>query len=487
VPPLRATTSLGEYGLVDDVWVAAGAPLDGGAGWRVWYSWRGGGPFAPAPVTVRLPGGPPEPLTPDPDPHLIDVEGSERSFAVHKLQLQNPSPGTRYQVDIPEAPGPPLVWRTLPDRLPPQGLRFLLSSCFWINDDRDGAFAAGIRELVRRHDISFKFMTGDQLYLDVPLHLKPTNPRERFIRRYGEYWGDELFRDVLLRCPTMVTSDDHEYWNDFPRRQAQVAVTWTRKLRDESERAARDLYAAFQTALNPEAKPWFELDLPPVSFFVSDSRSERTDIKGPSPRTMSAEQWDAMDAWVARLTGPGLLVLSQPLFKEGGSPTDTTLVDFPDITRLASVFEAALTGRTGDRKPHDLLILTGDIHTGRLSRGVAVNLPDTRAVYEFVASPASRVTPHLPPWGQKPSELPGRLKVAGQTWEIAERAHAPTVDNHVGLVSLTPFANRRVRVQLQLWHVRPYVRWSPRQAFRRSPRPTTDIRPIHDPFELELV
>jgi hypothetical protein len=471
---------------VEDVWVAAGAPLRDGTGWRIWYAWRGGGPFTPQPVEVWQPGRAAEPLAPVPDPPVIDVAGLDRRVAVSEVRLTDPVPGAAYDVRIPELGGPPLRWRLLPTELPRDGLRFLLSSCFWINDDREGAFAAGVRELARRQDVTFKLMTGDQLYLDVPLH-PPSRPRERLVRRYLEYWGDATYRDMLVRCPTMVTCDDHEFWNDFPRRQAQVPITWTNGMRRESEAAARELYAAFQTALNPDGRPWFAFDVAPVSFFVSDSRSERTDIEGSDPRIMRPEQWRALEEWVGDLRGPGLLVLSQPLFKQGGSRTDTTLTDFPDVERLAGVFEAALTGRTGDGRRHDLLILTGDIHTGRLSRGIVIDLPQTRAVYEFVASPASRVTPNFPPGGAKPSGLPGRLEVAGRRWEIAAQAHAPTIDNHVGVVSVAPGGNGRVRVQMQLWHVRSYVRWSPMHLVTGAPRPNRHIRPIADPFELELV
>ena len=55
------------------------------------------------------------------------------------------------------------------------------------------------------------------------------------------------------------------------------------------------------------------------------------------------------------------------------------------------------------------MILTGDIHTGRVSSAEIVGLPGQ--IYELVASPASLVTPYLPPWGHKPSELPDRLTI----------------------------------------------------------------------------
>jgi hypothetical protein len=55
-----------------------------------------------------------------------------------------------------------------------------------------------------------------------------------------------------------------------------------------------------------------------------------------------------------------VLVLAQPLLKLGGSRTDATLTDFPDVDRLGRVFERALAGKAADGRPHDILLLTGD-------------------------------------------------------------------------------------------------------------------------------
>ena len=87
--------------------------------------------------------------------------------------------------------------------------------------------------------------------------------------------------------------------------------------------------------------------------------------------------WEDLDAWAANLKGPGVLVLPQPLLKTGGSKTDRTLLDFKESDKLGAIFERALAGPD----PHDILILTGDIHTGRIASAEIVGLhgPDLRA------------------------------------------------------------------------------------------------------------
>ena len=88
------------------------------------------------------------------------------------------------------------------------------------------------------------------------------------------------------------------------------------------------------------------------------------------------------------------------------------------------------------------MILTGDIHTGRVSSAEIVGLPGT--IYELVASPASLVTPYLPPWGHKPSALPDRLTINKRVWTITgHRRLSPTVDNNVGLIKIARGRNDR--------------------------------------------
>jgi hypothetical protein len=396
-------------------------------------------------------------------------------MGVSELRIEDATPGALYEVTIPEA-GRPLLWRTLPQELPDDGVSLLIGSCFWINDDRDGFYSAAVKELVQRERPVFKVLMGDQLYADVWAPLPHTLP-EGLAQKYERYWGDAAYRELLAACPTLVSCDDHEFWNDFPQPQVQVPLSWDRHQPDAGDALAA-LYDAYQSSLNPDAKRWTSIDVGPVSFFVADTRSYRTRDDDPHARLMLPEQWDALEDWAHDLTGPGVLVLPQPLLKAGGSKTDRTLVDFKESDRFGAIFERAL----GGDDPHDILILTGDIHTGRLSSAEIVGLHGQ--VYELVASPASLVTPYLPPWGHKPSELPDKLIINRRTWQMksAQRLTA-TVDNNVGLIRIAPGRNGRYRFTLQLWRVRPLIGIGGR-IFKR--KPAKGAQPIHDPIEIEL-
>src|SRR3954454_19846355 len=453
------------------VWVTCGAPLQSGDGRRVWYSWTGG-ELSPAAPRVRTTHG--EPLTvqqgPGPSP-----PGSTRRMALQEPRIERTTAGALYEATIPEA-GQPQLWRTLPQSLPEAGISLLIGSCFWLNDDRDGFYSGAVKELVQRERPVFKVLMGDQLYADVWAPLPHTLP-EGLARKYERYWGDDAYRELLAACPTLVSCDDHEFWNDFPQPQIQVPLSWDRHQPATGDALAA-LYDAYQSSLNPDAKRWTTLDVGPVSFFIADTRSHRTRDDDPHARLMIGEQWDDLEAWAQRLKGPGVLVLPQPLLKAGGSKTDRTLLDFKESDRLGAIFERAL----GGPDPHDILILTGDIHTGRLSSAEIVGLQGQ--IFELVASPASLVTPYLPPWGHKPSALPDKLMINRRTWQVTGSTRlTATVDNNVGLIRIAPGRNGRYRFTLQLWRVRPLAGVAGR-IFKR--KPAKGAQPIHDPIEIEL-
>ena len=219
---------------------------------------------------------------------------------------------------------------------------------------------------------------------------------------------------------------------------------------------------------------------------MADARSQRSDFADPNPRFFSEEQWQALEAWAAGLQGPGVLTLGQPLFQRDGDWKDHSLSNFTqDYGRLGAVFENALLGQGGGPvgsqvggQPHDILILTGDIHSCRYCVGTIAGLPGTADVHELVASPASRVGPYVK--HAAPQKPPTKFTTihAGQsrTWNVVlpPSEGIPSVDNNVGSVRMSPGTNGRVRFEMTLWRIRPYDARSVagRMLRRRQPQAT---------------
>ena len=464
------------------LWVVPGAPLEKGDGWRIWLSQPGGDDFKPPkPIEVRHQGVVQSYDEGDANWKLFPpYEGLSRRMGVLTVKLDDPKPGARYEITIPGAGT--YRWRSLPTSLDPKGMTFLVSSCFWLPGDKEGAYRRGVLEVSRIVDPTFKLLIGDQIYHDYPLHPLPRNIPKLFGDRYESYWGDTYYRDVLTSAPNYFTCDDHEFWNNYPEKQIWLPQTYD-KFREKSSEAAQETYLRFQRGLNPEEGRFYQFDIDPVSFFVTDSRSERGDINhDKKAAAFSEDQRKKLADWANGLKGPGVIVLGQPLFDHEGGKTDRSLASFTeDFARLCGVFETSLT----KSEPHDILILTGDIHTGRYAAATLVGRQPAAYVHEFVTSPASRVGPFIAE--VKAKEAPLSVKFAQEAvehkWDVAEVELSRTIDDNIAAVRMRPWGNQ-VLFELELWRLRTR---DPRPYWKRVLRGRQQDGPVVQIYRKELV
>jgi hypothetical protein len=160
-----------------------------------------------------------------------------------------------------------------------------------------------------------------------------------------------------------------------------------------------------------------------------------------------------LTSWIAGLTAPGILVIGQPIFANTagwlGQIADWNL---PDFSQYAELCRALLTS------PQSVVVLTGDVHYGRVAR--AVTLRGTE-ILEIISSPMSRVTGGGgPDWHAAPAMFPdealpgvdrvpittvstwsrgvnhlltlelwqegGRFRIRARSWETAPDAGSPS-------------------------------------------------------------
>ena len=181
------------------LWIVPGAPLEGGKGWRVWFSHEGEGTFAPPTVAVSQHGVPQDvtfswKLLPS-------LKGLKRRMGVLTVTLRSPAPetGGEYEFHISGTGlSHHLRWRSLPKKVGSDGTAFFLASCFWHDDDREGIYASKLKELTKLHHPAFKLLVGDQVYLDWPNDWTTGDDGiELYGKRYAQYWGDEAYREAL--------------------------------------------------------------------------------------------------------------------------------------------------------------------------------------------------------------------------------------------------------------------------------------------------
>ncbi len=446
-----------------NLWIVPGAPLPNGQGWVIWCSRKGEKNFSPPEVRVNSCGSSVSCTT-----HwelLPKAPGLKRRMGLLTVTLTTPAPpeGERFCLTLSaNNKSQDFTWSTLPYAVSEKGVTFLFASCFWQNNDRDGYYRAGLKDLQSLANPQFKMLLGDQVYLDWPNDWDlGDNAIELFAKRYRQYWGDAFYREALQVCPNFITCDDHEYWNDYPEKQIHLPQTWDANNRKKYGHGADKLYDQFQVCLNPNQTRWYDFTIEPVSFFVADTRSERESCrdKGTS-HFMSEDQWVALEVWQANLQGPGVLVLGQPLFQEDGNFLDHSLSNFPkDYARLWRVLERSLAGTNQHGLPHDIVILSGDIHTGRYAEAHGPFPDAPYGVPEFIASPAAMINPG----NDKPEVPPEKITIhpnaqgAKSVWRIDPQANIEimTIKNNVGLVKIFPGSQvggvPRVRFELELW------------------------------------
>lgn len=290
--------------------------------------------------------------------------------------------------------------RTLPNELP-AGLtnpfHVLLVSCYYQPEDRSelvSAIVRGFNGSVRPH---LTLLLGDQVYLDLPTLTDFEDDEswlaERFESSYVRNWrGPGGLTAILASAPCVGIPDDHEYWNNAPHFSPIIGNTKSKDGRERWRRAAETLYRGFQLPGRLEPGDPFILDVPPLSFFLADSRSRRTEDEGEPGRSMPLQALQAFQAWCGRLARDrlfGVFATGQSLYDAPvgaltGSIADYALAnyqDYPDLIReVVSV----------PNRGQPLLCLTGDVHWGRVTQTVDVSLARP-VLYEVISSPSALV------------------------------------------------------------------------------------------------
>ncbi len=274
------------------------------------------------------------------------------------------------------------AFRTLPPRLPRKGdgaFTLGLGSCFYPHRD-GGRAAAAYRALCTHDDDTVRpditALTGDQVYLDVgfdSLSLIPQEIRERVADDYALHW--QALDGIFGHGGTWMLPDDHEYWNDFPFTDSPIPALWSLRfphVRRHWEAVARD------GVMNVQRSPVVETVAigDDVTLCFADLRSHRTEAA-----FLPEAPFAALLDWARHRTGPGILVIPQPLMVRRSRAERNLLSYRRQYTELLNALAAA---------PHDIVVLSGDVHFGRIA-SVPMGACGAR-LFEIISSPLSNLT-----------------------------------------------------------------------------------------------
>lgn len=330
---------------------------------------------------------------------------------------------------------------TLPYRLPAAGerpLTVLLGSCYYGRDDKAGAVGQTYTQLPNDARPDMKFLCGDQVYLDNPPQdfLNPFNGKSwlqaRSFKTYFDTWTQSTpvggFGRMLKHNANFFSSDDHEYWNNAPDIGLNVPLfTMTAGKRRDWWEIAHELYQVFQTSTDWPVK--FKVE--PLSFCIADTRFNRGSGGGDF---MLPAAFEDVGTWAANLEGPGVLVVGQPFFENTGSIKDYGLPDFKNQYERLKQFLR--------QSRHTIVILTGDVHYGRLA--VANLRPELGTkLYEVISSPMQVVL-----------GAPGKYQAAPQVFgSVTSQPEFSLGRNHFLTLEFTAPSAQRASMLVRFWPI----------------------------------
>ena len=339
---------------------------------------------------------------------------------------------------------------TLPTQLPTleeKPFTVLLASCFCKREDAEGTVGQTYGRLPAGSRPDVKILCGDQVYLDDPwahylwhTHDLPELEVEFFCNYRDTWMQTPGFRQVLAQGANFFSPDDHEFWNNAPNAATIIRDTWSRNGRQEWFATARQFYQRFQ---NPALGTTFTVD--PLSFFIADTRSNRS---ANQTDFMQQTDFQAVARWLQNLTGPGVLVVGQPLFSEKagrlyGTFGDWNLPDYRQYDPLARLLA---------QSPHSIVILTGDVHYGRIAWCTLVSGGE---LIEVISSPMSLVDKNAEgSWQEAPNlfppfALPGVARA--QVHTLASQTFSP-INSHFLTLEFSA-TGARVRMSIRFWPV----------------------------------
>lgn len=318
----------------------------------------------------------------------------QRFFKV--IKFTNLTPGKAYQLAFTrriEANGTVIAqrwqslrkgaFRTLPTRVPLKGEKpftIALGSCFY--NHRDGGRAAeAYKALYQRGPENVQpditFLTGDQVYLDIgfdSLSLVPSEIRQRIADDYALHW--QAMGSILCNGGTWMLPDDHEFWNDYPFYKS--AIPQLQALRLRHVRKAWDAAATDAVQNIQRSSPFETFNIgKDLSVCIADFRSFRDDNGFTSPAILNK-----IKKWACELRSPGVFVASQPLIVEEES--EKNLLSYTQqYAALLQAFSAS---------GHDIVLLSGDVHFGRIATTQLGNEAKGPRLIEIISSPMSNLT-----------------------------------------------------------------------------------------------
>lgn len=346
-------------------------------------------------------------LTLDNNWNLYSTKSGKNFIRYQHITLNNLTPATDYSLEFVKGNETfaSAQVRTLPEDLPninERPFNVLLASCFASSKPESVSLGSSYLHLQRFDPTDIKILCGDQVYLDDPwsYFLKNTHSfkdlEDILFNNYVRTWTQERpltgFNQFLKIGANFFSSDDHEFWNNAPNKATLIRDSWFKKGRENWWNISKNLLSIFQSK---SSKTVFNVGT--LSFFIADTRINRdSDIEN----FMSPVDLIALNDWVENLNGVGVFVIGQPIFSKkagffSGRFADWNLPNYKQYKDLVRILM---------KTNHSILVLTGDVHYGRIAE---CQVKPNVYIYEVISSPTSLINEKVGgKWREAPDQFP---------------------------------------------------------------------------------
>lgn len=374
-------------------------------------------------------------------------------FYFQTVTIEDLKQNTKYNLNTNDSTA---EFRTLPSSLPTLGERpfnILLSSCFYYNNDKTGKAGKTFREISDQFKPDIKIMCGDQVYLDVAdghfmqLNLIRDEDPEKisriYLNKYINTWTQEHgYNNILKTGATYFTADDHEFWNNFPNPTPLILNTYKKSFRDSLKQISLSLYNDFQSDdINISGHPRI-IEMKNISFFIADTRIFREEGDN---KFMSDDDFNLLINWIDNLQTPGVLVIGQPLFQ---NPSGFVMKNVGDRA-MSNYRQYKILVKSLFSLNHSLVVLSGDVHFGRIASSILNFRSIPVELVEIVSSPTSLVSDIV---GGKADDAPRTFppKPISGVAGVKCKTHYKTSRNNFATIHLNEL-NGQVRLQVRYW------------------------------------
>lgn len=245
----------------------------------------------------------------------------------------------------------------------------------WSSGPADASFARLMAWRQTRHQPQplFALLLGDQVYADATAGLfDPQKLSDRYVHPYLAQMKRSFRNEALRHLPVLCLPDDHEIHNDWqPAPHTRIAMA-----RNQAKDAGLAQYWRFQRMQPPQPRIWQQFKRHGASFFLADTRSERSGRTAASidaARIMSDTQDAALMDWLKQ-EGPH----PHPKFMACPSAVlprrQKVRTDRPASALLSDAWDGypgslhRFLAALADHRVTNLVLLSGDEHISSLAR-----------------------------------------------------------------------------------------------------------------------